>query len=69
MELLTTSESPRARVDIRSTWKDDLYLVLAGWTKNRNASLHMYHNPLVNFIWGGILLLLFGGLYAFIPID
>ena len=69
MELLTTTDQTRARVDIRSTWKDDLYLVMAGWTDEADATLHIYHNPFVNLIWVGILILLFGGLYAFLPLN
>jgi cytochrome c-type biogenesis protein CcmF len=69
MELLTTSNQPRARVDIRSTLRDDLYFVLSGWTGEREATLKIYHNPLVNLIWLGVMVLVFGGLYAFLPID
>ncbi len=68
LEILNNTEQPRARVDIRSTWKDDLYVVLAGWTDEGAASVHVYHNPLVNWIWIGVLVLLMGGLYAFLPL-
>ncbi len=67
LEFLSTSQEPRARVDIRSTLTDDLYLVLAGWTDGGDVTLRVYHNPLVSLIWIGVLVLVFGGLYAFIP--
>lgn len=67
VELLTTTDQPRTRVDIRSTWRDDLYLVLGSWTQDGAVTLQVFHNPLVNFIWMGVLVLLFGGLFALIP--
>ncbi|MFB6226742.1 MAG: heme lyase CcmF/NrfE family subunit [bacterium] len=67
VELLTTTKQPRSRVDIRSTWHDDLYLVLTSWTKEGDVTVKIFHNPLVNWIWIGVLVLLFGGLFALIP--
>lgn len=67
VELLTTTRQPRSRVDIRSSWWDDLYLVLMDWSQERTVTIKAYHNPLVNYIWLGVLVMVCGGLYALIP--
>jgi cytochrome c-type biogenesis protein CcmF len=67
VELLTTTQQPRTRVDIRSSWWDDLYLILMDWTSEGSVTIKVYHNPLVNYIWMGVLVMLFGGFYALIP--
>ncbi len=67
VELLTTTRQPRTRVDIRSSWWDDLYLILMDWTQDGSVTIKTYHNPLVNYIWIGVLVMLFGGFYALIP--
>jgi cytochrome c-type biogenesis protein CcmF len=67
VELLTTTRQPRARVDIRSTWWDDLYLVLVNWSQSGTVTVKAFHNPLVNYIWLGVLVMVLGGLYALIP--
>ncbi|HTX79960.1 MAG TPA: cytochrome c-type biogenesis CcmF C-terminal domain-containing protein, partial [Longilinea sp.] len=46
---------------IRSTLKDDLYVVLADWQDitTQSATFKVYHNPLVAWLWigGGVLIL------------
>jgi cytochrome c-type biogenesis protein CcmF len=51
-------ENPVTEVAIRSTLKEDLYVILAGW-EGDTATFKVLVNPLVNWIWigGGILIL------------
>ncbi|MCL5960589.1 MAG: hypothetical protein M1358_15015, partial [Chloroflexi bacterium] len=60
-------EQPATEVAIRTTLKEDLYVILAGWDKDMSASFKVMINPLVVWIWigGGVLLL--GTLIAFWP--
>ena len=48
------------RVAIRSTPLEDVYVVLAGTSTDGSATLHVFVNPLVTWIWAGAALLVFG---------
>jgi cytochrome c-type biogenesis protein CcmF len=53
---------------VRSTVREDLYLVLAGWTDGGTAvTLRVITNTLVRLIWIGGLVLLLGGAVALYP--
>lgn len=54
---------------LRSTLQDDLYIVLANWegVTSQVAPFKIYHNPLVNWLWIGALVLIFGSLIAAWP--
>ncbi len=61
-------QNPSTEVDIRSTLRDDLYLILTGFEPQEGrATLKAYLNPLVNWIWigGGVLIL--GAWFAMLP--
>ena len=45
------SEQPMTEVKIRSSLKEDLYLVLSGWEEGGEATFHVFINPLVQLIW------------------
>ncbi|OGF64972.1 MAG: hypothetical protein A2Y62_00685 [Candidatus Fischerbacteria bacterium RBG_13_37_8] len=62
-----TSEQPMTEVDILSTWKEDLYVVLAGWEEDETVLLKLYFNPLVNWVWYGSLLLIIASLFLLFP--
>jgi len=47
----------------RSVWRD-LYLALGDQVDNRAWTVRVYHKPLVNWIWGGALLMAIGGAFA-----
>jgi cytochrome c-type biogenesis protein CcmF len=50
---------------VRSGLREDVYLVLAGWTPDRStATVKVSVNPLASFLWLGGLVLLGGGLVA-----
>jgi cytochrome c-type biogenesis protein CcmF len=52
------------RVAIRSTPKEDLYIVLAGTEPDGTAAFALFVNPLVIWIWAGGALLILGVLIA-----
>ena len=62
-------EPPTTEVDIHKTLGEDLYIVLNGVrARSRSiANLKVVINPLVNWIWLGFLLLIFGTVIAFLP--
>jgi cytochrome c-type biogenesis protein CcmF len=54
---------------VRSTLSDDLYVVLVNWenVSAAQAPFKVYHNPLVNWLWIGSLMFIFGFLVAAWP--
>jgi len=54
-------------VVLRSTPRDDLYVILAGWTQDGQATLRLLVNPLVAWMWVGGLVLTAGAVIAMIP--
>jgi cytochrome c-type biogenesis protein CcmF len=53
----------------RSTLKDDLYILLVDWepATSTGATFKIFVNPLVNWLWIGSLLFLFGVVVAAWP--
>ncbi|RJP51656.1 MAG: heme lyase CcmF/NrfE family subunit [Anaerolineaceae bacterium] len=53
----------------RSTFKDDLYILLVDWqpVSTIGATFKIYVNPLVNWLWIGSILFLFGVIFAAWP--
>ena len=70
-ELLTTIKSSKryyyvskmitTEAGIYHDWFQDFYLVL-GNEKNNKWSITIYHNPLVSFIWIGVIIMIFSGM-------
>ncbi len=60
---------PMTIAGVRSTLTDDLYVVLVNWedVSNAQAPFKVYHNPLVNWLWIGSLMFIFGFLVAAWP--
>jgi cytochrome c-type biogenesis protein CcmF len=54
-------------VAIRSTPKEDLYVILAGFEQSELASFRVLINPLVIWLWVGGAVLLVGGVMAWWP--
>lgn len=54
---------------VRSTLRDDLYILLVDWqpVSTIGATFKIYVNPLVNWLWIGSLLFLFGIIFAAWP--
>jgi cytochrome c-type biogenesis protein CcmF len=54
-------------VALRSTYKDDLYIILSSFNDNGSATIRVMINPLVNWIWTGGLILLLGAIVTMWP--
>jgi cytochrome c-type biogenesis protein CcmF len=54
---------------LQSTFRDDLYILLVDWqpVSSEGATFKIYVNPLVNWLWIGSLLFLFGIIFAAWP--
>lgn len=62
------SQQPTSEVAIRPRMKEDLYVVFAGMADDgKHAVIHVYINPLVNWIWAGALITLVGTGIALLP--
>ncbi|MCL5110474.1 MAG: heme lyase CcmF/NrfE family subunit [Chloroflexi bacterium] len=62
-----SSDQPVSEVAINTNLREDLYVILAGWTADGTASFKVLINPLIVWIWIGGGLLLLGGLIAAWP--
>lgn len=62
------SNQPTSRVDVRNRLREDVYVVYAGQSNDGSKPIiQVYINPLVNWIWIGALILVFGTLVALAP--
>jgi cytochrome c-type biogenesis protein CcmF len=61
-----TSEQPTTEVAIRSTLKEDLYVILASYDEN-TASFKFIVNPLLTWLWIGGIVMTVGTLIAIWP--
>lgn len=64
-----SSQQPMTIPGVRSTLEDDLYVLLVGWEPiaQGGATFKVYRNPLVNFVWLGGLVFIFGTAVAAWP--
>jgi cytochrome c-type biogenesis protein CcmF len=61
-------QEPTTEVALRRSPGDDLYLVLAGYdVTNRSATISIKINPLVNWIWFGVGVILVGTFVCLLP--
>ena len=65
--LFLTSSDSTTDVALRSTPANDLYVILAAWTREGQATLRLLVNPLVMWIWAGGLVLTVGAVIAMVP--
>jgi cytochrome c-type biogenesis protein CcmF len=63
------SQQPMTIPGVRSTWEDDLYVILVDWlpVTSEGATFKVYHNPLINWLWLGGLVFILGTLVAAWP--
>jgi cytochrome c-type biogenesis protein CcmF len=63
------SQQPMTIPGVRSTLEDDVYVLLVDWQPilETGATFKIYHNPLVNWLWIGAVLMIFGSLVAAWP--
>lgn len=57
-------EEPSTEVAVRSTLREDLYVVLSAWEEDQRATFQVKVNPLVKWIWIGSYLLVIGAVIA-----
>jgi cytochrome c-type biogenesis protein CcmF len=62
-----THETPVTEVAIRTTWWEDLYVILAGWAEDGSATFKILVNPMVVWIWIGGVVMLLGTMIAMWP--
>ena len=61
-------EEPTTEVAIRRSIADDLYLVLATQSvEQQSATIKIVINPLINWIWFGVGVIIFGSFIAMLP--
>jgi cytochrome c-type biogenesis protein CcmF len=58
---------PSTEVGIRSSFKQDVYVVLAGVRGDGSAEVRVTFNPLVRWVWTGGLLMALGGIIVMWP--
>ena len=58
---------PTTVVGLQSTLRDDLYVFLQGWDDTEAIELHVFVNPLVNWLWIGSAIYILGGVLAWVP--
>jgi cytochrome c-type biogenesis protein CcmF len=62
------SQQPTTEVSIRSTLKEDIYLVFSGANSDGSKAIfQVYYNPLVMWVWIGGIVLGLGTLIALLP--
>ena len=68
-ELYTRTGQPMTIPDARSTIAEDFYVLLVNWepTSADSATFRVYLNPLINWVWAGGFIFVFGTLIAAWP--
>ncbi|MBT3225414.1 MAG: heme lyase CcmF/NrfE family subunit [Deltaproteobacteria bacterium] len=59
-----TSQQPMTEVAIQHSLIEDLYISLASINSDGTATLNVYINPLVSFIWGSVIFFIIGFIYS-----
>lgn len=62
-------QQPMTIPGVRSSMEDDLYVLLVDWQpiSTNGATFKVYHNPLVNWLWFGGVVFIFGTMVASWP--
>jgi cytochrome c-type biogenesis protein CcmF len=60
-------QQPTSIPSIRSTWREDLYVILTGLEPDGSATLKIHRNPLVNWIWIGGYTFMLGAVLVLWP--
>ena len=50
-----------------ATFREDIYLVFSGLTEDGRATVHMYRNPLVRWVWLGGFVMFLGTVLTLLP--
>ena len=60
-------DQPSTIPSIYSTWSEDIYVILNAIEIDGSATVKIYRNPLVNWIWAGAILFALGGVFILWP--
>jgi cytochrome c-type biogenesis protein CcmF len=60
-------QQPSSIPSIYSTWMEDIYVILTAIETDGSATIKVYQNPLVNWIWIGAMVFALGGLSILWP--
>jgi len=60
-------QQPSSIPSIRSTWREDLYVLLTAVESDGSATLKIHRNPLVGWIWAGGAVFILGALLVLWP--
>jgi cytochrome c-type biogenesis protein CcmF len=61
-------QQPLTRVAIRSTWKEDLYVILTDFAGDGSSvTVKAMVNPLLGWLWAGGLIITVGTVWALLP--
>jgi cytochrome c-type biogenesis protein CcmF len=60
-------DQPSTIPSIYSTWSEDIYVILNAIETDGSATIKIYLNPLVNWIWAGAILFALGGVSILWP--
>jgi cytochrome c-type biogenesis protein CcmF len=60
-------QQPASIPSVYSTWNEDLYVILTAIEANGSATIKIYRNPLVNWIWVGGAIFVLGTLAVMWP--
>lgn len=68
-ELYTRSGQPMTIPSLRSTIGEDFYVIMVNWetVTSNEATFRLYLNPLINWVWAGGFIFIFGTLVAAWP--
>ena len=66
-EFYKGQNQPVSEVDVLSSWKEDVYLILADFTESESATIKVYVNPMVSWIWTGGWIIAFGTVVCMWP--
>jgi cytochrome c-type biogenesis protein CcmF len=61
------SQQPTSEVRRYSTFREDLYMVFGGMTDENKATVQLYLNPLVRWVWLGGITMFFGTIITMVP--
>jgi cytochrome c-type biogenesis protein CcmF len=66
-EFYKGQNQPVSEVDVLSTWKEDLYMILADFREDESATIKVYVNPMVSWMWTGGWIIAFGSMISMWP--
>ena len=66
-EFYKGQNQPVSEVDVLSTWKEDLYMILADFREDESATIKVYVNPMVSWMWTGGWIIAFGTMISMWP--